>query len=64
MQCKCGGETASKEVIRKGEVVTEYQECVACTRVYITKMVEPERLYAHNDQLTLGFTRVSYRGVL
>ena len=33
MQCKCGGETVDRVVIRKGEKAGEYAICNGCKRI-------------------------------
>lgn len=33
MECKCGGVTVDRSVVRKREKVAEYVECKACGRV-------------------------------
>lgn len=35
MQCKCGGSTKDKRVVRNKRVVSEYAECESCGRVHV-----------------------------
>lgn len=36
MQCSCGGATKTRTEVKGGEVITEYERCIACGRVCIT----------------------------
>lgn len=35
MQCKCGGSTKDKRVVKNKRVVSEYAECESCGRVHV-----------------------------
>jgi hypothetical protein len=46
MECKCGGETTERQIVRNKNVVCEYQHCKGCGRQHITKGSYPEAVEA------------------